>query len=106
MRRFPDDLPHRWGMRLPPHWRQGTGKRPVTPERETDLGRPGRPRPWFEESKGFGSESIRKRPTGSRLDRSRVASGLRVAGHRFTATAAFRTTPAAPRAANISDSGS
>jgi hypothetical protein len=28
MRRFPDDLPLRWGMTLPEHWREQAGRRP------------------------------------------------------------------------------
>lgn len=31
MRRFPDDLPRRWGMQLPEHWREGAGERPTRP---------------------------------------------------------------------------
>jgi hypothetical protein len=66
LRRFPDELPHRWGMRLPPHWREGAGKRPLAPESEADSCRPGHPVPWFEESVGFGTESALKRPRGPR----------------------------------------
>jgi len=57
MRRFPDDLPQKWNMgRLPLHWRDNAGARPL---------RPGGPQPastrakgkllWYEESRDFGT---------------------------------------------------
>lgn len=59
MKRFPDDLPKRWNMRLPMHWRENAGARPARPESES--AQPLRSKqpgaiPWYEESMGFGSQ--------------------------------------------------
>jgi hypothetical protein len=66
MKRFPDDLPWRWGMRLPVHWRENAGKRPARPDAETNLGQSGRLTPWFEESTGFGTQALSSRPVKRR----------------------------------------
>ena len=54
LRRFPDDLPRRWGMMLPIHWRADAGRRPAKPTDQVvrDLGVPA---PWYEESTGYGT---------------------------------------------------
>jgi hypothetical protein len=61
MRRFPDDLPRKWNMTLPTHWRENAGARPARPGRENashaNRDRAGRPVPWFEESLGYGTKS-------------------------------------------------
>jgi uncharacterized LabA/DUF88 family protein len=38
LRRFPDDLPLRWGMRLPEHWREHAGRRPLSNHRTRRAG--------------------------------------------------------------------
>ncbi len=59
MRRFPDDLPKRWNITLPEHWRADAGPRPPHPGHEN---RPPakrlKPSPtrWYEESSGFGTQ--------------------------------------------------
>ena len=60
MRRFPDDLPSRWGMALPAHWRESAGRRPAKPDPDTPPRRPGCPVPWFEESIGYGTKQVSK----------------------------------------------
>ena len=59
MVRFPDDLPKKWNMRLPTHWRAGAGARPPHPGEEMSAStRQVRARaavPWYEESIGFGT---------------------------------------------------
>jgi uncharacterized LabA/DUF88 family protein len=58
MRRFPDDLPNPWNMKLPEHWLEDAGPRPPHPGYEN---RPPAKRrtagrtPWYEESSGSGS---------------------------------------------------
>ena len=47
LRRFPDDLPGRWGEKLPPHWRKDSGKRPADPDTRL-VSPPGRHVPWYE----------------------------------------------------------
>jgi len=63
MKRFPDDLPRRWNMKLPTHWREDAGARPPNPGHESALPakstRAGGPMPWYEESKGFGTKKQR-----------------------------------------------
>ena len=54
LKRFPDDLPRRWGMTLPRHWRADAGKRRLD-QLEGDSRRP-RSVPWHEESVGYGSK--------------------------------------------------
>ena len=58
LRRFPDDLPKRWNMTLPEHWRADAGPRPPHPGHENPppAKRPkGGPTPWYEESREYGS---------------------------------------------------
>jgi len=38
MERFPDDLPLRWGLALPKHWRKGAGRRPQVVENDAAVG--------------------------------------------------------------------
>jgi len=47
LKRFPDDLPRRWGMILPEHWLEHAGKRPLHPRSSNG---PARRVRWFEES--------------------------------------------------------
>jgi uncharacterized LabA/DUF88 family protein len=56
--RFPDDLPRRWGMTLPPHWRQAAGRRPVAPDAQPVAVTAARRRvEWYDESVGYGSRA-------------------------------------------------
>jgi len=61
MRRFPDDLPRKWNLTLPSHWRENAGARPPRPAEEkpvlTKQGQTGRPTPWWQESQGYGSKT-------------------------------------------------
>jgi hypothetical protein len=61
MRRFPDDLPRKWNMTLPTHWRENAGARPARPGHEnaplTNRDRARGPVPWFEESIGYGTKN-------------------------------------------------
>jgi hypothetical protein len=57
MVRFPDDLPRRWNMRLPEHWRTEAGRRPDRPERDPNPPRPSRAASWATESTGYGTEA-------------------------------------------------
>jgi hypothetical protein len=60
LKRFPDDLPKRWGMGLPAHWKQSAGRRPIAPDTQPISVSSGRQRlEWFEESVGFGSGAAR-----------------------------------------------
>lgn len=62
LRRFPDELPRQWGMRLPAHWAENAGRRPARPEPGTGPARQlGRSVPWFEESIGHGTKSTSRR---------------------------------------------
>lgn len=69
MRRFPDDLPSRWGMALPAHWRENAGRRPAKPDLVTAARSSGRPTPWFEESIGYGTRQMSR--TGSAVSQPR-----------------------------------
>ena len=60
MRRFPDDLPRRWNMRLPEHWKKESGKRPDNPEHPP---RPERVASWAEESRGYGARDTALAPS-------------------------------------------
>jgi uncharacterized LabA/DUF88 family protein len=59
LRRFPDDLPKRWGMSLPAHWKQSAGRRPIAQDAQTISASSRRRLQWFEESVGFGSSTVR-----------------------------------------------
>jgi hypothetical protein len=60
MVRFPDDLPKRWNMKLPDHWRKNAGKRPDRPEQEITPVRSERVASWATESVGYGTKAILK----------------------------------------------
>jgi len=64
LRRFSDDLPLRWGMRLPEHWREHADKRPL--QRESGRKPVRRPALWYEESAGCGSKGASKEPAIAR----------------------------------------
>ena len=57
MIRFPDDLPKRWQMKLPNHWRKDAGRRPDRPEHGINPVLPNRAASWATESAGYGSEA-------------------------------------------------
>jgi NYN domain len=50
LRRFPDDLPTRWGMSLPAHWKQSAGRRPVALDAQRISASSRQRLEWFEES--------------------------------------------------------
>lgn len=58
MIRFSDDLPRRWNMRLPEHWRKNAGPRPENPDNQMTSPR-SKPTPsWVKESAGYGAEAV------------------------------------------------
>ena len=59
MRRFPDDLPKRWNLPFPKHWRQDAGRRPSRPEQEiTKVPHAKRTASWADESTGYGTKDV------------------------------------------------